>query len=349
MNTGEPSLLVVGGRQRKNALSLDEWQAYECGLIIQLDCDSGEGKTVVEYVSPPTVCPAELPSIVFKAGDLHREKNRLIVCTQTELIEYDLSSWRQTFYFSHPSFNDVHHVCYRQPADEGKEHLLVANTGLDQVVEIECNHEDQAASKITQQWTACKEETWSRFDNSVDYRQVSTTKPHQSHPNFVFEHQGQVFATRFHQQDAIDMNNPDRTWPISVGNPHDGIVTGNSVCFTTTNGHLVFCNLNKPETRRVMDLNQMTRAGDMGGNELLGWCRGVCLEEEQAWVGFSRIRPTWFRKNLSWIKQGFRSKGEYGTRPTRIVKYDLNRQVKTAEIDLEKFGMNAVFGIYTLS
>ena len=37
--------------------------------------------------------------------------------------------------------------------------------------------------------------TWERFDPEVDYRQVPTTKPHETHPNFVFIVEEDVWVT----------------------------------------------------------------------------------------------------------------------------------------------------------
>ena len=340
-------LLVVGGRQRKRALDLDEWHAYDRGVIVAIDPETGSSRTVVEYQTPAEFCADRDPSIVFKAGDLRQEAGRIIVCTQTEILEYDLDLWKPTYFFSHPGFNDLHHVCYEEDlAENREEHLLVANTGLDQVLRIQLDRSEPANSRVVQEWSTCDRETWSRFDRTVDYRKVPTTKPHLSHPNFVFQTQGNRYATRFHQQDALNLDHPDKRIDVPGGNPHDGIVSGDQVAFTTTNGHIVFCNRTTGQSVRSYDLTKMS--GTIGSDSgELGWCRGLCLEgPARAWVGFSRIRPTWLRKNLSWIKQGFQARGQYGTQPTRVALYDLEKSETLVEIDLEASGLNAVFGIY---
>lgn len=330
-------LLIVGGRQRKKALDLDEWQAYEKAVILKIDLDSFSIDTVLEHETPPALCAEQNPAIVFKAGDLDEKNHRLIVCTQTEILEFDTLSWQQTFSFSHASFNDVHHVCYQD-----QDHLLVANTGLDQILQIAIDRENHSFSKIAQEWPTGKTATWDRFDPKIDYRKVPTTKPHESHPNFVFCHGGRVYATRFHQKDAIDVEQKESTFDIEAGNPHDGIVDGHTVIFTTTNGMIVDFDLESGKRTRTVDLNSISSQG-----QLLGWCRGIRpVHPQSCWIGFSRIRPTWLRKNLSWIKQGFRTKGEYGTEPTRVAEYDLENRSLIRELDLEKEGMNAVFGIY---
>ena len=67
------SLIVVGGRQRKNALDLDEWHTYETAIIAVVDTTTGKAEIVVEYQSPPEVCTANQPAIVFKAGDRRKD------------------------------------------------------------------------------------------------------------------------------------------------------------------------------------------------------------------------------------------------------------------------------------
>ncbi len=349
----------MGGRQRRNAIDVDEWHAYEKAIIAEIDLKDDSAKVVVEYETPKELCSDNQPAIVFKAGDLSGDGKSLLVCTQTEIIEFSTESWNSVFHYSHSSFNDLHHACYDR-TDSAR--ILVANTGLDQVVAIRKN-----GSTAELEWSksVTLEPTWDRFDPKTDYRTVATTKPHFSHPNFVFQADGRIFATRFHQQDVIDIATAESVLKIEAGNPHDGIVRPQRVVdsfketplddnqsasesavvyFTTTNGSIVGYDLDSGQETCRVDLKSIE-----GNSELLGWCRGLCFEtNELVWAGFSRIRPTWLRKNISWIKQGFQAKGQYGTRPTRIVNYNLLDQTVRKSFDLESIGINAVFGIYTL-
>ena len=70
-------------------------------------------------------------------------------------------------------------------------------------------------------------------------------------------------------------------------------------------------------------------------------------------MGFTRLRFTKLRQNLSWLRQGLRQGFRPGRRhrrhrrlPTRITLYDLTRPARLAEVDLETAGMNAVFSIH---
>jgi hypothetical protein len=63
-------------------------------------------------------------------------------------------------------------------------------------------------------------------------------------------------------------------------------------------------------------------------------------------VGFSRIRYTTLRRNLSWIRHGFRESEHHRERPTRVSLYSLERLALLRQIDLEDVGMGAVFSIH---
>ena len=147
------------------------------------------------------------------------------------------------------SYNDLHHVCFI----DGDMHVV--STGLDCVVQ----HDGVGEPK---QWHhALGKDISSCFDLNKDWRQEATTKPHASHPNFCFNTPHGLWMTRFKQKDAVCVSEPERRIPIDVGNPHDGLVHGASVWFTTTNGHLV---QSDPETcivQNVYDMNQASKDG----------------------------------------------------------------------------------------
>ena len=73
---------------------------------------------------------------------------------------------------------------------------------------------------------------------------------------------------------------------------------------------------------------------------VLGWCRSLHIDGEWCWVGFSRIRPTKLRQTVSWVRTG-------GARqaPSRISRYRMSDWTCDGEIDLEPFGLNAVFTV----
>src|SRR4029079_9381251 len=93
-----------------------------------------------------------------------------------------------------PFFNDVHHV---RPSGDGN--ILVANAGLEMVLELD------GAGRVLQAWNVLGEDPWRRIDPHVDYRWIST-KPHRAHPNFLFYLDDELWATRFHQGDAVSLS-----------------------------------------------------------------------------------------------------------------------------------------------
>jgi hypothetical protein len=319
-------IYVSGGRLRNTIFrKLEEWQSCDAARLIELDPAKGQARTCVEYVSPPEVCPDELPAILFKSAAL--QGNHLYACTSTEVLIYELPSFRLLRYISLPCFNDLHHVC---PTQRGT--VLVVVTGLDMVVEI------TTTGSVIREWSVLGDDPWARFSRHTDYRKVPTTKPHKSHPNHVFEIDQEVWVTRLQQRDAICLTTPGPRIDIAVQRPHDGYIFGDRIYFTTVDGHIVIASRKTLKVEQTIDLNQMS--GQSG--QALGWCRGVLpLDERRLWVGFTRVRPTKFAENVSWIKNG----GTHRPRPSHIALYDLERKTCEQEIELEPHGIGVVFSL----
>jgi len=321
------SLYVLGARQRDLLLrGEEEWNLYEAALILELDADSGKVRKCVEYKSPPEVRANENSSCVFKSGALVGDL--LYTCTSTEVLVFKLPEFERVHYISLPCFNDLHHVT---ACSDGA--LLAAVTGLDMVVKF-----DQKGN-VLGEWNVLPEPVWSRFSPDVDYRKVETTKPHKSHPNFVLELNGGIWATRFCQRDIVCLTDSGSRIDIAVQAPHDGLLFGEKLYFTTVDGRIVLADPMKLKVERVIDLKKMD------DDALLGWCRGVApVDNQRLWVGFTRVRKTRFHENVLWVKnvfhEGMREK------PTHITLYDIAKRRKLREIDLEAHGMNLVFGIF---
>ncbi len=316
-------LYVTGGRQR-TLVETEEWRQYGQAVIVRVDTAMAAAEPCVEYVSPPEVCPDEEPSISFKSASVHGD--RLYVCTSTEVLVYALPGFEVVNYVSLPCFNDLHHV---QPTADGT--LLVANTGLDMVVEV------SERGESVREWNVLGRDPWAQFSRHVDYRKVATTKPHKAHPNHVFQVDGQIWVTRFQQRDAVCLNAGDHRMPIDIQSPHDGARCGGFVYFTTVDGHVVVVDERTHKVEDVIDLNDRE-----GSDAPLGWCRGLSIADpSRAWVGFSRFRPTRFVENVRWIKSGFQRR----RKPTHIALYDLITRRRLCEIDVESLGLHTVFSI----
>ena len=322
------SLYVLGARQRKLLLKKEqEWNLYEAALLLQIDTECGAVRTCVEYKSPPEARSGPNSSIVFKSGTLIG--NMLYACTSTEVLIFRLPRFERVGYISLPCFNDLHHI---MRASDGC--LWTANTGLDTVVKFTVQGE------LLAQWNVLFEDPWSRFSKTIDYRKVPSTKPHKSHPNFVFELNREIWVTRFHQRDAICLNDSEKRIDIKVQRPHDGILFDGRLYFTTVNGKVVIANPQSFQVEEIVDLQLID-----GQKELQGWCRGLLpLGTGRIWVGFSRLRKTEFKENVLWVRnvmrQGMREK------PTHISLYDIAGKRCLQEFDLEAHGMNIVFSIF---
>lgn len=322
-------MYVVGGSQTEDRKGKPAWQQLGEGTILKISEDGARVEQCVDYVSPPDACASEDPQITFKAACVRDEK--MYVCTNTEILVYDLPGFELDNYISHPYFNDVHHV---SPFSNGN--LAVVNTGLDMVMEMNGHGE------ILNLWNVLDRDPWEKFDPNTDYRKILSTKPHASHPNHVFHLNGDIWVTRFQQKDCVSLSDQNRRMRIDVQRPHDGLIWMDKVYFTTVNGCVVgHCQKTLKQTD-LYDLNRFKST-----DRPLGWCRGLAITEKNTfWVGFSRIRQTKFRENLRWVKHNL-GLATTTNLPTRIEEYDMASGEPLNRIDLEQYGLNVVFSIHT--
>jgi hypothetical protein len=322
------SLYVLGARQRNLLLKdEEEWNLYEAALILQLDTKSGAVRTCVEYITPLEAKANEHSSTVFKSGTLAGDL--LYACTSTEVLVFRLPAFHIVNYISLSCFNDLHHIV---PSSDRA--LLAAVTGLDMVIKF------TPKGELIDEWNVLPEAPWTRFSRTTDYRKIESTKPHKSHPNFVFELDGKIWVTRFRQRDAICLNDSGSRIDIAVQPPHDGLVCGERIYFTSVDGAIVIANTRTLQVERIIDLKRID-----GREALLGWCRGLLpLDESKVWVGFTRIRKTRFRENVLWVKNVFQE--GMREKPTHIALYDIVNMRCLQELNLEEHGMNIVFSIF---
>ncbi|HUO14453.1 MAG TPA: hypothetical protein VMX38_05650 [Verrucomicrobiae bacterium] len=320
-------IYLTGGRLRSTIFrKLEEWQSTDQACIIEIDPEKNQSRTCVEYTSPQEACADELPAILFKSASVR--ENKLYACTSTEVLIYELPNFQLLHYISLPCFNDLHHVC---PSSRGT--ILVVVTGLDLVVEI------TTTGQLVREWSVLGEDTWARFSRQIDYRKVPTTKPHKSHPNHAFELNGDVWVTRLRQQDAVCLTTPGPRIDVAVQRPHDGFLFGEKIYFTTVDGHVVIAGQESLLVEQVVDLNAMTKS-----DQTLGWCRGVLpLDQCRMWVGFTRVRPTKFVENVSWIRHG-----AHLHRPSHIALYDVESKKCEQEIEIEPHGIGVVFSLLSI-
>lgn len=223
-------LYIIGGRQKKRFVTPDDAEhRFESAVIIRLETETRSSEQVVDYKTMGEAKADNEASNLFTSSTL--QDHKLYTCTYTEVLIFEVPLFRQVGYISLPRFNAVHHVC---PTRNGT--LLIANTGLDMVVET------TLGGTVLHEWNVLGDDPWQRFSKAVDYRKVLSTKPHRSHPNFVFQIGDHVWVTRFHQQDALCLTKPDQSIPLCLGFPHDGLLYRGMLYFTTVDGHLIEAN-----------------------------------------------------------------------------------------------------------
>jgi hypothetical protein len=155
----------------------------------------------------------------------------------------------------------------------------------------------------------------------------------------------EVWATRFIQRDAICLSRKGGRIAIDVESPHDGLVCGERIFFTSVDGRVVIVNRKTLSVDQIINLRKIQ---DRSQEVLPAWCRGLLpVDERRIWVGFTRIRKTVFKENVRWVKTVLRE----GTivKPTHIALFDLVSQQCLREIDLEPYGMNSVYSIFPVS
>lgn len=316
-------LYVLGGAQKaafKDAQ--EEWLLYERAVVARICTEAGTGNICCSYQSPVAVRASAESSVLFKAGAL--EGDRLYACTSTEVMVFQVPSFRRLAWISLPMFNDLHHV---RPAPNGS--LEVVVTGLDMVAEITLQGE------VVHCWSALGEDPWRRFSPTTDYRRVNTLKPYQTHANFVFWAQDELWVTRGDLGDAICLTDPERRIVLGTSECiHDGWLRDGYIYFTSVDGHIYVVSERTLRVEDRVDLNVISRDGGYS------WCRGILpADSHRVWVGFTRIRSTRWKERIRWIK------GMVSTvsRPTRLALYDLAARRLLKEIPLEALGMHAVF------
>lgn len=319
---------IIGGIQRTDKLTR-EYHRYKKGIIFEYDPITQNTSLVFEHVTAPEHCAwDDDPSILFKSS--HLEGNRLYLCTQTEVLIVSVPEFEILHHISHPYMNDVHHV---RPSKNGT--LIVTSTGLDAVFEYSFDGE------LLTEWNVLERSIWERFSRDVDYRKVVTTKPHDSHPNFSFYLDDELWVTRLVQQDAICLNSPGKRIDIAVERPHDGVVHNGKIYFTTVDGHVVVFEQASRELYRNYDLNQYS-----GKYCALGWCRGInIVDEDRAIIAFSRLRKTKWEQNVQWVKYSLSLTKDKPEEPTRIAQYHLTDGKLEWEIDLEPWGVGEIFSV----
>jgi hypothetical protein len=313
-------LLVTMALPKKDITTVGdgkEGYIYERARIEILDWETKTSLEQHEYRPPPENLPDGL-SVRFTGGCPYQGK--WYQASGTEVVVYNVADWSVESVFSHPTFHDLHGVTVID------DQIVIPNTGLEMVQFLDMNGE------IVREKNLASVPTWERFDRDTDYRAVGSTKPHEIHVNHVFQLDGQWWATRAMKDDAINLSHPDERIDIRVGHPHDGIIRGDFIYFTTTNAHIVIANVATRKVEDVIELAKLDRS-------TRGWCRGLEVDGDYAYVGFSRLRRSKWAGTFHSMKDVVKGR----KRNTHIEKIDLRRKVLVDSYDYERDGSGAIF------
>ena len=109
------------------------------------------------------------------------------------------------------------------------------------------------------------------------------------------------WVTRCTQEDAVMLSDTSKRIDISGPNKeisvHDGIVRGNRVYFTTVDAHIVIADTQTFEVLETINISAIE-----GLKTIRGWCRGLYIQDDIFYIGFSRLRKTKQSNKISWIK-----------------------------------------------
>lgn len=298
---------VSGGRQGRpaGAADRDHRPLYDLALFGVLDGDSWS--EALRYVT--TAAWLSGP-VGHRFGAPSRDGDGVWLCTERELVR-----WPDGARVDHPWFADLHHVAV---CPEG---LLAVATGVGGVV-------DAAGGRFFAAHPRARAP-------ATDVRCAPTHDD--AHPNHVFVFRGRTYVTRGALGDCVPLGGGPATALADVV-VHDGVPAADGVWFTGVDGRLVLAD---PERGAIL---RTVRVGD-GTDGPLGWCRGLVVQGDVAFVGFTRLRATRLRRNLAWLRGKARGGSVVGERPTRVAEVSLADGRVRREVDLEAFGLHAVFGL----
>ncbi len=322
-------LLVAGGRLRPGGFELGDGKYYDKATLMLLDLETGVYEELLSKSEGNEHYPDEHPNLQYTAPCL--EGDVLWLPTDTEIYKYQLPDLQLLERFSHPCFQNLHSVHIF--GDE----LVTTSTGLDNVVVLD-KHSGEVKEIINTEGEG--KSPWHRFNEETDYRLVHSTRPHHTHPNYVFKLENDYWVTRCKQEDALNLR--DQTQMMDVGQQgrisiHDGIWWNGSLVFTRVDGFVVICD---PKTRTVLDKHDPF---ENERNRPLGWSRGLYIENDIFYIGYSKLRKTKLKSKLKYLTKG-NFKFTTGNN-SLIVAYDMKNQKVLRIYESEDNMIDAIYGI----
>jgi hypothetical protein len=323
-------LLLTGGitgEYSRLAEYLGRERAIVMGCIDQLDESTGE----ITHLKRVTV-PDEYRDTGFRKDFRLTAAtivgSRLYIGSATQVLIFSWPSLELVQEIDSPYFHDIHHVTVIGDL------IYVMSTGLDAVLTFRLNGEFNSIKSVI------LADVWEKFNRDTDYRKIGTLKPHDAHPNFVFEMNGDVWCTRFKQRDVVKLSDLNSTIPVSDhAGIHDGFSFGDSIFFTSVNGHVIELSKSAGKIVEDLDLNKLDDRGVP-----LGWCRGLYVTKDYFFIGFSVLRTTKLEENLAWLNSEWKDRVARRL-PSRVVVVDRRARKITREFNLAYPDVDMIFTI----
>lgn len=323
----EEKFLVSGGIPRKYGELLSVGHALKQASLAEIDFANNRYIPKVSHVTAPELCVDNKPSIGFTTLSVHGKF--IYVCTSTEVLVIDKITYEITRIYSEKLFHDLHHV------NVINNRIYVVNTGMDTIFEYDMDFNDR---KI---YHTLGNDPFHKFSPDTNMNKFASTKPHETHTNNIFQIDGEPWITRMRLKEAVALHDPTKKMNIGVGRPHDGLVKGDFVYFTTVNGYVVIFNKHTFKKEEQIEL----KSSRGRSSAPLGWCRSLHVEEDCMYVGFTQLRTTKISENLGWIKTMVKNKKIIDKPlPTRIEKLQLNGDFISEFV----FPANEMYTIFTI-
>lgn len=305
-----PIKIILTGGQESTANSEPK---YSKAKIIHCEVSCEGQLSIIKSVdyTPPPKLQSNNTNIIFKSGSINN--GVLSVVSETEVHKYSLPDFTLTSHYSLPCFNDLHHIFQHNNKD------YIVNTGLDTLVEVsnECD---------TEHFSSVKKTDTIKYQSKIDYRQIESTKPHLTHPNFGFVLDNKLWVTRCDTMDAICLQDDSLRIDIGQNLVHDGVIYKNSIYFTNVDGQIHAFDTATRKLKLTSDLNQFIP-------DLEGWCRGVLpVSANLVLVGFSKSRAS---KKFSTTASSY----------AKIILIDILKHQKVWEVNTSDIGLDAIFSI----
>jgi hypothetical protein len=309
------------------------YQSREEAVLRLLDWETKQTVKELRYSSPTSTFLERLkregvelpenitPKCKFNGGTVWQ--GHFYTCTFNEVVRVSLADWTIDRLFTRSTFNDLHHVYVDETG------LYISNAGLDIVEHLD--HEGQLLAHLPLLSTPL----WEKHSPGVDYRFVPDICGRETHPNQVIAWNGALLVNCPLRKVVSRLDNT----PVISGFPtmmHDGARHGDYHYWTTVDSNVFRAHVDRPELEHVVDLSSLY------GRSAPGWCRGLELAGDLAFVGFTRFRKPSKRQFVEYAVRGARICNSH------VLCYDLKRQ-KIVEDYYFPREDTIVYGIYRYS